>query len=199
MKLLVRGGSISSGAGVTRSYVDILQEFCSSRGVELINKSRPGENSFDGIPSFYGDIDPFLPDMLMIHFGIDDAFFPVYRSEFKENLVRIVKLARQRFNPIIIIPTSHTFDDQYEMDAVNIYYRTIREVCQDLSCEMISVHTYWAGYCLEHNIKNTELVQKDARYPNERGHEIFAEVIMHHLERIFSMVPSHSPEFSQES
>jgi lysophospholipase L1-like esterase len=191
MKLLLRGGSISSGAGVSQGYPDTLRGFCESAGIELINRSRPQDTSFDGIWSFYEDIDPFRPDVLLIHFGIDDAFFPVYRSEFKENLVRMVKLARQRFDPLIIMPTSHTFDDPYDMDAVNIYYRTIREVCLDLFCEMIPVHTYWAGYCLDHGTTNASLVQADTRYPNEQGHEIFAEVIIHHLRRIFSTGSQH--------
>ena len=183
MRLLVRGGSIPAGFGVAKSYVDILQGFCTARGIELINRSRPRENSFDGIRSFFEDIDPFRPEILLLHFGIDDAFFPVYRSEFKENLVRIVRAAREAFDPLIIMPTSHTFDDPHEMDAVNIYYRTIREVCLDLSCELIAFHIYWAGYLEEHGLTNSDLLLKDARHPNEQGHEVYAEALIARLER----------------
>ena len=94
---------------------------------------------------FDEDIDVYAPDILMIHFGIDDAYQPVYRSEFKENLVQIVRLARKRFNPEIILLTSHPFDNQYEMEMIYIYYRVIREVAVDLSCDLIPVHAYWAG------------------------------------------------------
>ncbi len=121
---------------------------------------------------------------------MDDAFYPVYRSEFKENLVRMVRSSRELFNPVIVLPTSHTFDDPYEMDAINIYYRTIREVCIDLDCEMVAVHTYWAGYLQDNELVNKQLVQKDARLPNERGHEIFAKVIINSLERIISSLQS---------
>jgi lysophospholipase L1-like esterase len=182
-KLLVRGGSIAAGTGVEKCYVEIVKDFCSSRNVEVINLSAPGDNSFDGIRTFQKDIEPCAPDILLIHFGVDDAFFPVYRSEFKENLVRMVRSARKSFNPLIMLPTSHTFDDPYEMDAINIYYRTIREVCIDLDCEMVAVHTYWAGYLEDHGLVNAQLVQKDTRLPNEPGHEIFAKVIIHRLER----------------
>ena len=188
MKVLVRGGSIAAGVGVKRGYADILKDNFTDPGIEVINCSRPRENSFDGIRTFQRDIEPYTPDILLIHFGVDDAFFPVYRSEFKENLVRMVRSARECFNPIIVMPTSHTLDDPYEMDAVNIYYRTIREVCLDLDCEMVPVHTYWAGYLQDYGLSNTELVQKDCRLPNERGHEVFAEVIMHRLERIIGEV-----------
>ncbi|MBN2298906.1 MAG: SGNH/GDSL hydrolase family protein [Deltaproteobacteria bacterium] len=184
MKILIRGGSISAGFGVEKGYVDILEGFCRSSRIEFINRSRVQDTSFDGIWSFYEDIDPYRPDILMIHFGIDDAFHPVYRSEFKENLVRMVRLARERFDPVILLPTSHTFDNPYDMDAVNIYYRTIREVSLDLDCEMIPVHTFWAGHLLENGLTNAELVQRDTRYPNEAGHDIIARAILIALRRI---------------
>jgi lysophospholipase L1-like esterase len=186
-KVLVRGGSIPAGVGVKRGYVDILEDFFVDRGVKVINRSGAGDNTFDGIWTFQNDIAPFSPEILILHFGVDDAFFPVYRSEFKENLVRMVRSSRELFSPVIIIPTSHTFEDPYEMDAIiNIYYRTIREVCIDLDCEMVAVHTYWAGYLEDHALENAQLVQKDTRLPNERGHEIFAKVIIQRLERIIA-------------
>ena len=184
IKLLIRGGSISAGSGVETGYADILRDFCISNGIELINRSRSGDNSFDGIWSFYEDIDPYRPDILLIHFGIDDAFFPVYRSEFKENLVRMVKLTRVRFDPLILLPTSHPFENPFEMDAISIYYRALREVAMDLGCELIPVHTFWAGYLMEHRLGLSECVLTDTRYPNEKGHEIFAQAIRLRLERI---------------
>jgi lysophospholipase L1-like esterase len=189
-KLLVRGGSIAAGVGVGRGYVDRVLEYCYHRGIELIDRTRHGDNSFDGIGTFHEDIAPHRPEILMIHFGVEDAFFPVYRSEFKENLVRMVRLARELFDPFILLPTSHTFVDPYEMDAVNIYYRTIREVCQDLGCEMAAVHTYWAGYLQDHGLKNADLVQGDGRLPNERGHAVLAEAMMPVVERAISRVLS---------
>jgi lysophospholipase L1-like esterase len=184
MKILIRGGSISAGSGVETSYVDLLEDFCRARGVELINRSRIRDNSFDGIWSFYEDIDPYRPEILMIHFGLDDAFYPVYRSEFKENLVRMVRLARQRFNPAILLPTSHTFDNVYDMDAVYIYYRAIREVALDLDCEMIPIHTYWAGYLKDQGLRNSDLVLDDVRCPNTKGHAVFAQAIIPRIARL---------------
>ena len=93
MKLLIRGGSIAAGHGVIRSYVDILTESLPTIGVNLINRSRYQETSFDGIGTFTEDIDFFRPDILLIHFGVDDAFGYVYRSEFQENIIQMIRLA----------------------------------------------------------------------------------------------------------
>ena len=183
-RLLVRGGSIAAGVGVSRGYADILRERYAPRGVELINRSNPKETSFEGIETFSRDIEPFRPDILILHFGIDDAFSAVYRSEFKENLVRIVRLARERLSTEVMLPASHTFDDPHEMAAVNIYYRTIREVAADLGCKMIPVHTAWAGYLLEEGLPNKVLLQDDVRLPNERGHELYASILARYLDGI---------------
>jgi hypothetical protein len=181
MKLLIRGGSIASGHGVTKNYVDILTKSLLPREIEVINRSRYQETSFDGIGTFDEDITNFQPDILLIHFGVDDAFGYVYRSEFQENLVQMIRRARLRFHPAIFLATSQTFDDPHDMDAVNIFYRSLMIVATDLGCELIPVHSYWAGYLKEHNLYSKDLVQSDSRYPNELGHQVIAEVMMKYL------------------
>jgi lysophospholipase L1-like esterase len=184
MKLLIRGGSIAAGHGVNKCYADILEESLLKKGIEVINRSRYRETSFDGIGTFNEDIN-FKPDILLINFGVDDAFGYVYRSEFQENLVQMIRLARRRFNPVILLATSHTFDNPNDMDAVNIFYRSLRIVASDLHCEFMPVHNYWAGYLEEQNLSSKDLVLSDARYPNERGHQVIAEAMMKWLSKIF--------------
>jgi hypothetical protein len=185
MKLLIRGGSIAAGHGVTESYVDILKECLLPKGIEVLNRSRYLETSFEGIGTFQKDIADFRPDILLVHFGVDDAFGYVYRSEFQENIVQMIRLARLRFHPVIFLATSHTFDDPHDMEAVNIFYRSLGIVATDLSCELIPIHSYWAGYLAEYNLQSKDLVLSDSRYPNERGHQVMAEVIIKYLGKIF--------------
>lgn len=175
MKLLIRGGSIAAGFGVNRSYADILAQSLLSQGIEVINRSRYKETTFDGIGTFKEDIAFFTPEFLLVHFGVDDAFGYVYRSEFQENLVQLIRIARQSFNPRIFLCTSHILDNIYDTDVVNIYYRSLGIVAHDLDCQLIPVHTYWAGYLEELSISCKDLVLSDSRYPNERGHEVIAE------------------------
>jgi lysophospholipase L1-like esterase len=181
-KVLVRGGSIAAGCGVITDYVDILSRRYLSFNVEIINRSRKGETSFDGADSFYEDIDPYRPDILMLHFGIDDAYGAVYRSEFKENLVHIIRLARERFEPVVFLLTSQLFNDPHEMEAVHIYYRVIREVALDLGCRFVPVHTHWDGYLEKSGIQLADLVQSDVRLPNERGHRLLADIVAGYLD-----------------
>ncbi len=183
MKLLIRGGSIAAGFGVTRSYADILKDALTAQGIEVINRSRYRETSFDGIETFNEDIAVFIPDILLLHFGVDDAFGYVYRSEFQENIVQIIRRARSLFNPIIFLATAHTFEDPHDMEAVNIFYRSLRIVAVDLDCRSISLDRYWVGYLTKHHLSAADLVLSDPRYPNEKGHEVMSEAILKALYR----------------
>lgn len=185
-KLLIRGGSISAGHGVSKSYVDILKELLLPRGIDVMNRSRHLETSFDGIRTFNADIAEFKPDILLIHFGIDDAFQYVYRSEFQENLVQMIRAARLDFDPFIGLVTSHTFTNSYDMDAVNIFYGSLRIVATDLDCKLIPIHSYWAGYLQTYNLRNDDLVLSDSRYPNEKGHQLIAKAVMNSLNGILA-------------
>lgn len=175
MRVLVRGGSIASGYSVRRNYVDLLRDRLP--GVELINHSRCKDTSFQGVWTFDEDIDACSHDVLLVHFGIDDAYHPVYRSEFKENLVTIVRKTRKSHNSRILLLTSHPFENPHDMNDVNIYYRVIREVATDLECGMIPVHLYWIGAVETRGKGISEFLQTDPRYPNEQGHELYAEAI----------------------
>jgi lysophospholipase L1-like esterase len=185
-RILIRGGSIAAGYGVERGYAEVIRDWCAPRGIELINCSRPGENTFDGVRTFDEDIARFTPDILIIHFGIDDAFGCIYKSEFKENPVYIVRRAREQFSPVIIMTTSQPFESPGYMQPAYFYYQIIRDVCLDLGCEMVQVHSFWNGLMMEKGLLYADLVQENVLYPNERGHEIFAEAIVRRLEQIMA-------------
>ena len=80
-----------------------------------------------------------------------------------------------------MLATSHTFDDPYDMDAMNIYYRSLRIIANDLNCEFIPVHAFWAGYIYENGLSSSDLCLADTRYPNQAGHKIFADIMLNCL------------------
>lgn len=178
MKLLIRGGSVAAGYGVRKSYADIMAQSLLPEGIVVLNRSRYRETSFDGIGTFDEDIHALRPDILLIQFGVDDAFGYVYRSEFQENIVGLVRRARLCCNPAIVLATSQTFDDPGESDAINIFYRSTAIVAQDLDCLWVPVHHYWAHYREMHHLQNSDLVQSDSRYPNSHGHRVIARAVM---------------------
>lgn len=177
MILLIRGGGIAAGAFVQKSYAQLLSEQLSSYGIEVINRSRDRDTSFQGCWTFEEDIAPYRPEMILFHFGIDDIYRPVYRSEFKENLVQLVRLCRVRYNSHIFLATSHPFSGDFEMQSALIYYRTIREVALDLQCHYIPIHYLIADELNEHHLAMKDIVLPDERYINEMGHRLFFNII----------------------
>ena len=127
MRILVRGGSIAAGVGVARGYADILRDRYAPRGVELINRSNPKETSFEGIETFSRDIEPFRPDILILHFVFlyltpsPRSIAPSSRRTSSTSSASHVP----SFRPDIFLLTSHTFDNPQETDAVFIHHPTI--------------------------------------------------------------------------
>lgn len=181
MKILIRGSSIGAGYGVARTYIDIIREIYAAAEVSVINISRFKETSFDAVRSYRDDIAPLTPDVLIVHYGIDDAFNPVYRSEFKENLVHLVRYAREDGIRHIALMTSHPFENINEMKTLEIYYRTVREVALDLQCHYIPVHLFWSGHLYENKLHFNDLLLNDYRFPNEKGHELYAVILNNYL------------------
>ncbi|MEW6526520.1 MAG: SGNH/GDSL hydrolase family protein [Spirochaetota bacterium] len=174
--ICIRGGSLSAGHNVITSYVDILSHDGLLQAHTLINLSKLGDSSFEGVWQF----DTVLlhkPDILILHFGIDDIYRPVYRSEFKENLVRMVQKARNASINHIILPTLHLVRNQYDMNAVDVFTRTVREVALDMDCLLAMVHIEWINYLYETGQSLDRLLTVDDRYPNEQGHALIAEAI----------------------
>lgn len=183
MKILIRGGSIAAGHGVKKGYADILKARFAKKRVAVINRSRFGETSFDGIHTFDRDIGAFRPEMLVLHFGIDDAFCGVYRSEFQENMVRMVQRARDHFNPVVFLATSHSFEHPFDNETVDIFYRSLSIVALDLRCMLIPVHLHWSARRITHGARPPSWLQSDNRYPNEQGHRIIAKAMVASLNK----------------
>jgi hypothetical protein len=188
MKILISGGSIASGYKADQSYAEIIHDSLISYNVELINASAPLENSFHAVRSFEEKVVPVKPDIILLHHGIDDAYHPVYRSEFKENLVQFIRLAQKSFSTEIVLTTSHPFKDEFMMNEVNIYYKTVREVAHDLNCGYIPLHILWYSLLEEMQIKHEDCFDIDERYPNNKGHFLYAKAIQPVLLKMIEVI-----------
>ena len=67
------------------------------------------------------------------------------------------------------------------MDMINIYYRTIREVANDLYYFFLPIHFFWLNYLHENNFNIQNFLLKDTRYPNEKGHKIYCRAVINKL------------------
>jgi len=159
-------------------FADLVATDQSFSGHNIYTIAGYGHTTFDLIWDFDEEIGSLCPDILILQFGVDDMFRPVYRSEFKENLVQTIRRARVRFSPEIILCTTHLFRTRYENDASEIYNRTTREVAADLECHYIPIHLLWMNHIYEKGVDVDDLLETDSRYPSQAGHNITAAAVM---------------------
>lgn len=178
--ICIRGGSISAGHKVKHPYVCSLMQNKIIRNHTIVTIARFGDSSFEGIWEF-DSIVLYKPDILILHFGMDDIYRPVYRSEFKENLVRMVQKARDKDIAHIILVTLHLVENPYLMERVESMTNIVREVALDLQCKLATVHIEWMNYLYKTRNSLANLLSDDERYPNERGHKLIAKAIQRKL------------------
>jgi len=180
LRVLVFGGSIPAGKGVRRRYVKILEKELKKEGITVINLAEKETTSFDGVNLLAPEIEKWSPWKVIIHYGVDDMYRPVYRSEFKENLIHMTRRAMER-KVRVALATSHTFYHEYENQMAGIYYRAIREVAMDLGCDYIPVHLMWNAAMKEDRMKPDTLLNENGRLLNEKGHRLFAGIMKYHF------------------
>ena len=185
-RLLIRGGSIAAGYKVERGYADILRDWGAARGIELINCSRPGENTFDAVRTFHDDIAPFKPDMLIIHFGLTTPSAVYINQSSRKTWCSSCGAAASCFTQSSSCRPRSPLKAHPICSRLISTTRSSRDVCGDLGCEMVPVYTYWSGLVMERGLRHADLVQENVLYPNERGHDFFAQAIIQRLERILS-------------
>lgn len=187
VSVLIKGGSIPAGTDAVKGYTGILYERFKTSGLRILNGSASGATTFDGIVELTEEFDENSPGILVLHYGIDDMYRPVYRSEFKENLVQMCRRGHER-GITILLPTFQTFKKNGEAQAAEIYYRTVREVAMDLSCVYIPVHIIWDSIILERGLNRRQLVQDDCRYLTDEGQVLMAEIIGNRLEKLIHSI-----------
>jgi len=178
MNILFRGGSPLSFSEGIRTYPRIIAEDTCCQHHNIHTVTHRGDTTFELIWDFDEEIALLRPNILILQFGVDDMFRPVYRSEFKENMVQAIRRARLQFAPTIILCTTHLFKTRYENDAAEIYNRTTREVATDLDCLYIPLHLVWMNHIHEKGVDVQDLLETDSRFPSQSGHNLTADAVM---------------------
>ncbi len=192
MDIVFRGGSPLAEREHVHTFVHLLASDRAFTGHNIYTIAEYGHTTFDLIWDFDEEIQPLEPGLLVLQFGVDDMFRPVYRSEFKENLVQAIRRARRRFHPDIILCTTHLFGTAYENDAAGIYNRTTREVAADLQCEYIPLHLLWLNHIHENGIPVDDLLEADSRHPSQAGHMVTADAVRNKILKMINTAASYS-------
>lgn len=188
VKITAFGDSLTYGWMVSRGYLDYLKEMIAAdypaSRVEILNRGVPGDTALDGLSRLNRDAARDQADLVLVQFGLNDAYTGFSPYEFESNLDRIISELKSLFNPEIVMLTS-VYMKMPEYRHVLKYYDRILRLAEKYSLATVLVHKYWETKVAA-GADFYKLVQGDGVHPTEEGYRLFAEAVM----EIFRMAGS---------
>lgn len=187
-------------------YADVLATNTAlrARGVSVINAGVPGNTTRDARARFNRDVLERHPDLVVIQFGINDAWVAVWNKppatqprislkEYTTNLSYFVKELRQRGVFVILMtPNPLRWTEKLKLrcghapyavdepDGMNVllrsYAQATRDVARDTGTPLIDVMAAFEAYGAKQNHSIDGLLV-DGIHPNEEGHRIIAGLL----------------------
>ncbi len=113
-KIICFGDSITESGGGDGGWITLLGETLNAdpeRSCEMINCGFSGRTSGEGLDRLGEFVLPHLPGVLLIQFGINDAYVHLWQrisrvsvNEYARHLGEIVRIARERHSqPVIVV------------------------------------------------------------------------------------------------
>lgn len=180
LKITAFGDSLTYGWMVSKGYLDYLAEFIHSSykesRVEILNRGVPGDTALDGFSRLKRDVSRDRADLVLVQFGLNDAYTGFSPDEFEVNLERIINELKSSYDPEIALLTS-VYIKMPDYRRVLQYYDRILMLADKYSLPSAQVHRYWEAK-VAGGADFYKLVQGDGVHPTEEGYRLFAEAVM---------------------
>src|SRR5471030_933453 len=178
MNIAIIGGSITEGAGASNyksTYVYKLEEFLKEKyeNVTIKNLGAGGTASQFGLFRLKRDLGDFKPDVIFIEFGVNDRIYDSNDSSiYFEGLIReCIKITKKLV--IIDFPTGMGDSCTSIHKKISYYYDIPLIDVQDEVWKIIGKREFnWADISI------------DNLHPNDKGHEVYFEIIKKKMENI---------------
>ncbi len=187
-------------------YADVLATNAAlrARGVTVVNAGVPGNTTRDARARFNRDVLERHPDLVVIQFGINDAWVAVWNKppatqprislkEYTTNLSYFVAELRQRdVFAILMTPNPMRWTEKLKLrcgqapyavdepDGMNVllrsYAQATRDVARNTGTPLIDVMAAFEAYSAKQNHSIDSLLV-DGIHPNEEGHRIIAGLL----------------------
>lgn len=176
------GGSITEGRGAANiqdCYVSQVYkwwyETFPQATINVINAGVGGTSSYLGVHRVDSEILVHQPDLVFVEFAVNDTSTKLHRNSY-ENLIRKILMSESNPALILLFATNETGDSSEDFEAaLGRYY----------NLPMISY-----GKAVLPEVKAGSFawneIAEDVVHPNNRGHSIFAGLIVTYLEDVCS-------------
>jgi acyl-CoA thioesterase I len=179
-KILILGDSLTEGYGVEKE--DAFPARLEAKlkqwqdGYQVLNGGSSGSTSASGVRrlKWYGKSEP---DLVILALGSNDGLRGVKPEETRKNVETAILYCRERKWPVMLaglkVPPNYGAD----------YAAAFEKIYPDLAAKYKAPIL---GFLLEGVAGEPSLNQADGLHPNERGHELVADNLLHFLKPLLT-------------
>jgi acyl-CoA thioesterase-1 len=176
--ILGLGDSLTYGWEVERGFFDRFIDMLSSRypqaRIQRNNAGIPGDTAVGGL-SRLGLLLDNRPDLVIIQFGLNDAFIGVDPRDFERSIRSITERVREVPAAVILV-TSCALEREHDAAFVRPFYDAIVRVGAELSVPVAQLDRFWSDSA---QAKSDAILHNyDGVHPNDQGYALMAEGLM---------------------
>jgi acyl-CoA thioesterase I len=175
------GDSITEGYDVAHSYVHYWEAAMRNRfpaaPLRVVNAGCSGDTTFDAVRRMRQDVVAYAPHLVFVQFGINDCFSAVYRSEFRENLLWIIRRLSEETSADILLMTSVLLRETRDREALERFYDVICEFAAEHSLGLFRMDILWRD-AMRNGPQFDQLILPDGAHPSDDGHRHIADALI---------------------
>jgi acyl-CoA thioesterase-1 len=172
------GDSLTFGWEVERGFFDRFVDMLKSRYpkayIKRINAGIPGDTADGGLARL-GRILDLGPDLVIVQFGLNDAFIGVDPCDFERSIRSIAKRVLD-LPAAVILATSCALEREHDAAFARPFYDAIVRVGADLAVPVAQLDRFWSESPTAKS--GSVLHNYDGVHPNDQGYELMAKGLM---------------------
>ena len=181
LKIVAFGDSFTYGWMVSRGYLDFLRDMLRQEypecSVSILNRGMPGDTAENGLYRLTSHVLDEDPDLVLIQFGLNDAYLGYSPDVYRKNILSMVERIRNDTCARVLLLTSNYLPDERENRMAEDFYRRLTDISREQDVPVVPVHEYWREK-VNNGTDHDSLVQGDRVHPTVEGYRLMAESIM---------------------
>jgi len=181
IKITAIGDSLTEGWMVEKGYIDFIEEAINNKylnaKLKIENRGVAGNCAHESLSRIKHYPIQKNPDLIIIQFGLNDAFSGLSPKNYKNNINEMIKFLKKDCNCEILLISSTPYFNPAGIDIMNYFYKELESIANNKSIFYLKIHEKWKN-AIQNGLKEHELLQVDGVHPTEEGYKIMANAII---------------------
>ena len=176
--VLVFGDSLSAAYGIDhdQGWPQLLQQRLQQAGYphRVANASISGDTTSAGLARLPRSLEQHTPEVLILALGANDGLRGIAQAEMKQNLARMIELARQQQARVLLV--GMYLPPNYGADYIARFHAVYTRLADEL--EVALVPFMLAGLMLDDELTpDASLFQSDGIHPEAKAQPLILDII----------------------